>query len=77
MAAAITATGLGGFGALALGATPSSATATAPNCPTVSATIVKAALGGSPATPPAQTANSNTFKGYKQSVVSCSYSSYV
>ena len=49
----------------------------APNCPTVSAAIVQAALGGSLTTPPAQTPSSNSFDGYKASVVNCTYSSTV
>lgn len=54
-----------------------STAAAAPNCPTISAAIVKAALGGSPVTPPAQTPTTNTFDGYKASVVDCTYASNI
>ena len=75
IASIIAATGFAGI-ALSAAATASTAAA-APNCPTVSAAVVKAALGGSPVAPPAQTPNTNTFDGYKASVVSCTYAATI
>jgi ribosomal protein L28 len=76
IAAAIAASGLTAITGIGLSAAAAAAAA-APNCPTVSAAVVQSALGGSPVAPPAQTANANSFDGYKASVVTCSYASTI
>jgi len=78
IAATVVATGLSGAAGIGVSAAALLSTAAAaPNCPTVNATIVKAALGGSPVAPPAQTPSTNTFDGYKASVVTCTYASTI
>jgi hypothetical protein len=70
VAAAVFIAGIGVSGAA------SANTATAPSCSTVSPSMVKAALGGSPGTPGSST-SSNSFFGYKATNLSCTYSTTI
>ncbi len=72
----VAAAGFVGSGAIAAGPQSAFAAGKAPTCATISPAIVKAALGGSPGTP-SSSSGTNTFFGYKQSTVSCTYSAAV
>jgi hypothetical protein len=74
-ALAVVAAGFVGSGGLAA---PQSAFAAGkvPTCATISPAVVKAALGGSPGTP-SSSSGTDSFLGYKQSTVGCTYSSAV
>ena len=70
VAAAVAAVGIGVSGAA------SAYNAAAPSCSTVSSSVVKAALGGSPGTPGSST-STNSFYGYKATDLSCTYSTTI
>ncbi len=72
---AVIAAGFSGFGAITLTVAPSGA-ATAPSCTTISTALVKSTLGGAPETASSST-STNTFDGYKATVLSCTYSATV
>ncbi len=67
LVAAVATSAMGGSAA------PAGASAKAPTCTTVSPATVKAALGGSPQAPNSNT-STNSFYGFKETSLTCSYS---
>ena len=78
IAATVVATGVSGVTGVSLSAVASASTgAKGPTCSTVSGAAVKAALGGSVQSLPGSSTSSNSFDGYKATVLSCTYSATV
>ena len=66
--------GLAGVGGITVAGATLKSNAKAPTCLTVSSSELKSVLGGTPQSTPSTGSSSNSFYGYKQTTLTCTYS---